>query len=319
MSLTIHFLNVGHGDCTIIKFESGRLAVVDINTSSKFLEDERKTLLKELGYADLDITLADYKGLTLSGFDRFERLLDDPAAFLKRNYDGERIFRFVLTHPDMDHMSGIFRLLNQCKVPVDNFWDIENSKTMDKADFEDSPYEYADWVQYQALRLGADRDNQVKVLKLLRGAQNKYYQEDGIHILAPTEELAQIAEDTGNYNIGSYVLLIEHGACKIILGADAEEPTWKDIYLNYSSEFLRCDLLKASHHGRRSGYFQPAIKDILPKYTIVSVGKKPETDASHLYGQYSTVFSTRYYGTITAKCWKDGDIWLYDCNGSRIN
>ena len=33
MSLNIYFLNVGHGDCTIIDFPSGRLAIVDINNS----------------------------------------------------------------------------------------------------------------------------------------------------------------------------------------------------------------------------------------------------------------------------------------------
>ena len=31
MPLTIHFLNVGRGDCTIIEFPSGRVGVVDID------------------------------------------------------------------------------------------------------------------------------------------------------------------------------------------------------------------------------------------------------------------------------------------------
>lgn len=29
MVLEIHFLNVGHGDCTFAKFPSGRLALID--------------------------------------------------------------------------------------------------------------------------------------------------------------------------------------------------------------------------------------------------------------------------------------------------
>jgi competence protein ComEC len=31
--LRIHFLNVGHGDCTIISHPSGRLTMIDINNS----------------------------------------------------------------------------------------------------------------------------------------------------------------------------------------------------------------------------------------------------------------------------------------------
>jgi hypothetical protein len=34
--LRVHFLNVGQGDCTIIKHPSGRLTMVDINTSQDY-------------------------------------------------------------------------------------------------------------------------------------------------------------------------------------------------------------------------------------------------------------------------------------------
>ncbi|MDJ0728679.1 MAG: hypothetical protein QNJ33_01680 [Crocosphaera sp.] len=43
-----------------------------------------------------------------------------------------------------------------------------------------------------------------------------------------------------------------------------------------------------------------AVKLMKPQYTIVSVGKKPETDASNKYRQYSDhVWSTRWRGNIT--------------------
>ena len=29
--MKIHFLNVGHGDCTIIEHDSGRITMIDIN------------------------------------------------------------------------------------------------------------------------------------------------------------------------------------------------------------------------------------------------------------------------------------------------
>ena len=35
MALTVHFLSVGHGDCTIVEFPSGRLMVADIDRASQ--------------------------------------------------------------------------------------------------------------------------------------------------------------------------------------------------------------------------------------------------------------------------------------------
>src|ERR1700730_15698462 len=34
------------------------------------------------------------------------RELTDPIEFLKQEYEGRRLFRFILTHPDLDHMRG---------------------------------------------------------------------------------------------------------------------------------------------------------------------------------------------------------------------
>jgi competence protein ComEC len=40
--LRVHFLNVGHGDCTLIQHHSGRLTMVDINTSQEYDPDSFK-------------------------------------------------------------------------------------------------------------------------------------------------------------------------------------------------------------------------------------------------------------------------------------
>ena len=43
--LRVHFLNVGHGDCTIIKHPSGRLTMIDLNNSQDF---DAETFAEEL-------------------------------------------------------------------------------------------------------------------------------------------------------------------------------------------------------------------------------------------------------------------------------
>ena len=72
---------------------------------------------------------------------------------------------------------------------------------------------------------------------------------------------------------------------------------------------LKCDVLKASHHGRDTGYHQEAVKAMSPTYTIVSVGKEPATDASNKYANYSgAVWSTRWYGNLTLSIANDGQM-----------
>ncbi len=46
--LRVHFLNVGHGDCTIISHHSGRLTMVDINNSQDYDSDSFNEVLAEI-------------------------------------------------------------------------------------------------------------------------------------------------------------------------------------------------------------------------------------------------------------------------------
>ena len=45
--LRVHFLNVGHGDCTIISHPSGRLTMIDINNSQDYDSESFTELVKE--------------------------------------------------------------------------------------------------------------------------------------------------------------------------------------------------------------------------------------------------------------------------------
>jgi competence protein ComEC len=45
--LRVHFLNVGHGDCTIVSHPSGRLTMIDINNSQNYDDESFQELLKE--------------------------------------------------------------------------------------------------------------------------------------------------------------------------------------------------------------------------------------------------------------------------------
>ena len=299
--LKIHFLNVGHGDCTIIEHHSGRLTMIDINNGDELdpsTAEELQTMRTRSGLNALLLGSQRYGStLTLESPQMAE--LTNPIEFMKANYPGKSLFRYIQSHPDLDHMRGLTALRDE-KINIFNFWDTEHEKT---PDFQ-SDWDEETWQRYQELRTGKAN---ATVLHNFRGTRNAFFNEepagtpggDGIEILSPTPELVKESDEADKINNLSYVLMITYKGIKIILGGDAEKEAWDAIVKHYGAN-LKCNLLKASHHGRDSGFHEEALKLMKPDFTVISVGKKPETDASNKYRQHSTnVWSTRWKGNIT--------------------
>jgi beta-lactamase superfamily II metal-dependent hydrolase len=193
MSLTIHFLNVGKGNCAILDFPSGDLTMIDIDNSRLDGDGE----------------------------------LTDPVAYLKREFPNRSLFRFILTHPDMDHMSGLHELSQT--VAIGNFWDTENTKSFPDSDWENSPYDRKDWETYQRLRVSAENP---RCLRLLQGQTSDCcWTRDGVKILSPTTKLVRLGNegDDPEYNHLSYVLRVQHADRTILFGGDATVEAWNEI------------------------------------------------------------------------------------------
>jgi len=95
----------------------------------------------------------------------------------------------------------------------------------------------------------------------------------------------------------------------------AEKAAWESMVLHFG-QGLKSDFLKASHHGRDTGYNLDAVKLVAPLVTFVSVGRKPDTDASSKYRQQcNKVASTRYHGNMELRIHDDGRVeWFVDRN-----
>jgi competence protein ComEC len=231
--------------------------------------------------------------------------LTDPIAFLKRNYPGQQIWRFVLTHPDLDHMRGLKNLYEH--IGIANFWDTNHTKQI--PNFRGDP-DKEDWDFYQTLRAGSLSAN---ARKYVRG--DSYFafgkEEDGrlggdnIEILSPTPELVGACNTADKSNDLSLVLRLHHAGQTVLLPGDAEELAWDGMCEHYGAR-LKSNFLKASHHGRDSGYNLRALQLIAPVAAFVSVGRKPDTDASAKYRYHTTVRSTRYYGDIELRIEDNG-------------
>lgn len=280
--------------------------MVDINNSDSLDEDTRRELAEEYGIVGTEYATKKYLSTILGESFREKYLaaagydipLTNPVYYYLQNWPGEPIFRYIQTHPDCDHMRGLARL-REAKIRILNFWDTANSRKVTEFAGNDE----AHWKEYQRLRSSTGSP---RVFRLNRGERNKYWNQDdsggagdGIHILAPTAELTDAANKADDPNAHSYALWLQYGDFKVVLGGDCNEAAWKSIWKKYGAN-LRCNILKASHHGRASGFHTEAVKAMNPEYTIVSVGKKPSTDASNRYRLYTRekVWSTRWRGNI---------------------
>lgn len=265
----IHFLNVGEGDCSLIQHASGRNTVIDVSMAKPIDQrNERKFALYE----------------SLSGNYRQKDYPENPIAYFNR-LGIDEIFRFILTHPDMDHLDGIKALFEAFSVT--NFWDTNNNKTIDPNGFL-GKYNPEDWEFYQDIRKS---ENAPKTLRLYAGEHGAYYNKDksgsvsgdGLYILSPTPELSREANQTGKYNDASYVILFCCSGRKILFAGDSEEKVWDHILENYADDVTDIDILIAPHHGRKTGGNDEYLDVLNPKFTLFGNAKSKDLD----YGSWN--------------------------------
>ena len=266
----VHFLNVKEGDCTWIKHPSGHNTVIDVSNANEIEE----TLTEDF------LANALFKSNNKPGNHNRKNYPVNPIEYLEE-FDVKTIFRFILTHPDMDHMDGIDALFS--KFEVLNFWDTDNSKKIDD-DSQWGKYKKKDWDFYQKIRTFSDSP---KALHLYAGSRGQYYNEDengnlgadGLFLLAPTLDLVNEANKTGDYNDCSYVILYRTGNDrKIIFAGDSADKTWDYILENYKDEVTDVDVLIAPHHGRKSGGNDKYLDVLNPKLTLFGNAKSSDLD-----------------------------------------
>ncbi len=249
----IHFLNVNNGDCSIIEHNTGRISLIDVCNARK----EEKIIERMESVAG-------------SGNLNQKAHPVNPIQYL-RNHNINSIFRFVLTHPDMDHMDGIKDLVEEFK-PA-NFYDTDNKA---EKDFSRSTiYREDDWKFYKNLR-DSNPQTDPKRLTLFSGDDNIYRTKneddtrpgDAFYILSPTKDLVEEANRCDDYNDCSYVILYEGKGGKVLFSGDAHNKTWEHILENHESKVSEIDLLIAPHHGRKSSRDYSFLDTLKPKLSF---------------------------------------------------
>ena len=251
----IHCLTVGQGDCTLIEHGSGRLSMIDIcggNTKRMNLQ------------AGLRASLIDVKG----NF-RMCSYPTNPLDYIAENRFTE-IWRFISTHPDMDHLDGFDALMNSFS--VNNFWDQGARKK--KPDFSGSHYTEADWDRYVKVRDG--KENGTQVIKAQQSNKFKYANEDDnsgsgdcLTICSPSDELIQECNISQNFNGASYIIVYNAKGGKIVLAGDANDDAWQCALGRYPEFLKNVGFLLAPHHGRDSGRDRSFLNHLNPRFSLL--------------------------------------------------
>lgn len=254
--MKFHFLNVGQGDCSIIEHASGHVTMIDCNLARK-----------PAGLAELYKADAAVRGNFGQG-----TATVNPIEYMTE-HGINKVFRFILTHADMDHMDGIKDVFDLYQ--PDNFWDTKNNKEIKQ--FDGTRFRSEDWKFYTDMRDG--RIAPSKRLVLNSESYGKYYNRnaadvaggDGLYVLAPTPRLAREANISDDQNDGSYVILYKSPAGKILFAGDSHDATWEHLLKNHLRDIQGLDILIAPHHGRDSDRDFEFLDAARPKVTFFGV------------------------------------------------
>jgi beta-lactamase superfamily II metal-dependent hydrolase len=221
---------------------------------------------------------------------------------IKEEAENKGITRFISTHPDEDHFSGLKYF--DSKINIQNFYCVRNECT--KTD------KTVDFKRYCELR---DSD---KAFYLSKGCQRKWLNKKdgergsaGIHVLWPItsnkyfkDELKKVNEGQSPNNI-SPIIKYSMGDVSFLWMGDLETSFMKSV--EDILELPKVSILFAPHHGRESGHIPNSLlKQLDPE--IIVIGEAPSENIDY-YSHYNTI-TQNSTGDIVFDC-QDNEVHIY--------
>ncbi len=235
--LYIHFINVGDGDSIVITFP------------------EKNGVRK---YAVVDCYGGAYETKVVDFVDRY---LEAPEL------------EFVCaTHPHDDHIGQMAGLLTTYNGRIVEFWDSGWRHTI---------------PAYMDVLEALLADDRVRVSRVTAGYERNI-NDVKVTVLAPSMYLRNRYDTYGiDLNNASVVLKLEYKDLVVILGGDAQFLSWSkilhdfpnfmktkcpEIHIQILEDFnpLKCQVLKAAHHGSIRGNSFEYLEVLDPRYAVIS-------------------------------------------------
>lgn len=219
-----------------------------------------------------------------------------------------KLDRVILTHPHADHIGGIERLIKDGKLKI---------KEIDDNCMDSTSKIYKNYMKAASsagISIGHLKDGDV--LDFGGGVKFKVYY--------PTATLVEAGAKKGykhDPNNESVVGLLTYKNFSMLFTGDAEKKVENDLLNSAHHSELKSTVLKAGHHGSKTGSGLDFMKAVSPEYVVISAGE-PDVDGGNTYGHphkaalnnylkagvdESNIYWTYLNGTITIDT--DGKAW----------
>lgn len=231
----------------------------------------------DVGQADSILVQSDGENMLIDGGNVADSSL--VVSYLK-DYGVQTIDYMICTHAHEDHGGGLSGPLN--------YFEVENvfaPKTDSDADFYEN---FLNGVYAQGLKITTPEVGYTFNLG-----------DASVEVLGP------VTEATDNKNDTSIVLKVQNGETSFMFTGDAEYDEEHDI-VDLGKD-LDVDVLKVGHHGAKNASSYVFLREVMPEYAVISVGKDnsyghPTEEAlSRLRDAGAQVYRTDLQGHIVAK------------------
>lgn len=242
--LEVSFLDVGQGDSILIDYLSQYQILIDAG------KDGNRTL------------------------EEVERLM--PPG-------DKKIEIIVATHPDLDHIGGMPKILNHFDTEL----------------FLNNGFDDKSGIQQKISNKLESKE--VSSQAVFEGSEIAL----GSHLKMKTYNPDDRNYNKNDKNGDSVVLRMDFGKNSFLFTGDITEKVEKDILSD--NEDVDIDWLKVAHHGSKGSSSKEFVKEVSPEYSIISVGENsyghPHPDAVEILEDLSEeVLTTRQEGTVRAGC-----------------
>lgn len=268
--LEVNFMDVGQGDCNIIRLPDGKNMVIDAG-GDRSSESAFKEVLKPL-IDDMKITVFDY---------------------------------MILTHTDLDHVGymdeileyyevkNVYRPAFRSKSEKSNEFALVETDAYDK--FINKVYNEPDCNVF----LNVDEDYVI----------NGENYEMNIFTVDKTKYIKKTSLSAYDLNAVSPFCELKYGGRSVFFTGDAEgkggNGAEEEFVNKHITKDFDCDVLKAGHHGSAASSSTTLLNKIDPEYVVVSVGKDnkhkhPRNEFLERIREYKDVIPDGDYNGIAA-------------------
>lgn len=220
-----------------------------------------------------------------------------------------KIDKLILSHPHADHIGSAKALINPSnkELKANPYLEkISVAEVYDNGIASNSPL-YKSYMK-------AVESKGIVHKSLTAGDELDFGNSVKFKVLYPTKDIVSAVNggQKSDPNNESVVGKLTYKKFSMMLTGDAEKKVESELWADNDSKVLKCDVLKAGHHGSYTASTENFVKTVAPSYVLISCG--PEEERRNTYGHphldplenyiaqgldAKHIFCTRWNGTIT--------------------